>query len=156
MANPGTRICFRVGDQDAKRFEDGFSYFEAKDLQNLGIGEAIVRIDRPEFDFNLKTSPLPEAEHGEERMQAIIARSDAKWELQNIQKCLTAGYALVVQLSTDKKYLESIQREIEKSLDAASRTKVMISEPEAFFAYLDMEIAKEASTETRILLFNWL
>jgi hypothetical protein len=277
MANPGTRICFRVGDQDAKRFEDGFSYFEAKDLQNLAIGEAIVRVDRPEFDFNLKTSPLPESEQGEERTSAIIAKSrekygtprhevenilqelreevlaeptakepsppvipkaserakeevpkpiqsrvepkeipkektDAlvkkqtqsqhrylqtlvkrmaesrgykavieeptpdgkgrvdvalerngkriaceisvttgeKWEMQNIQKCITAGFALVVQLSTDRKYIESIQKEIEKSLEVASRAKVMVLEPEAFFAYLDQEIAKEAKTETRI------
>ncbi|MBS1586023.1 MAG: type IV secretion system DNA-binding domain-containing protein [Bacteroidetes bacterium] len=35
IANPGTRICFRVGDIDAKKFEDGFSYFAARDLQDL-------------------------------------------------------------------------------------------------------------------------
>lgn len=62
IANAGTRVCFRVGDADAKRFEDGFSFFEAKDLQNLETGEAIVRVDRPEFDFNIAVTPLPELE----------------------------------------------------------------------------------------------
>jgi len=55
ISNAGTRVCFRLGDIDAKRFEDGFASFEASDLQNLGTGQAIVRIERPEYDFNLNT-----------------------------------------------------------------------------------------------------
>jgi hypothetical protein len=48
-ANAGTRICFRLGDTDAKRFDSGFSFFDAADLQNLDTGEAIIRIERPPF-----------------------------------------------------------------------------------------------------------
>ncbi len=59
IANPYTRVCFRLGDFDAKKLEDGFSFFKAKDLQNLGVGDAIVRIERAQCDFNLKTIPLP-------------------------------------------------------------------------------------------------
>jgi excisionase family DNA binding protein len=59
IANPYTRVCFRLGDFDAKKLEDGFSFFEAKDLQNLAVGEAIARIERADNDFNLKTVPLP-------------------------------------------------------------------------------------------------
>ena len=59
ISNAGTRVCFRIGDMDAKKFEDGFTHFEAKDLQTLSTGEAIVRIDRPDNDFNLETIPLP-------------------------------------------------------------------------------------------------
>ena len=58
ISNPYTRVCFRLGDFDAKKLEDGFSHFNAKDLQNLGVGEAICRMERSEYDFNLKTSPL--------------------------------------------------------------------------------------------------
>ena len=58
ISNAGTRVCFRLGDIDAKRFEDGFSAFEAKDLQNLGVGQAIVRVERPEFDFTIDTIEL--------------------------------------------------------------------------------------------------
>ena len=59
ISNPYTRVCFRLGDFDAKRLEDGFSFFKAKDLQNLSVGEAIVRMERAEYDFNMKTVPLP-------------------------------------------------------------------------------------------------
>jgi DNA helicase HerA-like ATPase len=58
LANPYTRICFRLGDDDARKLGSGFSYFEPRDLQNLGVGEAICRIERSDYDFNLKV-PFP-------------------------------------------------------------------------------------------------
>lgn len=58
MSNPATRIVFRVGDADARKLAEGFSYFEAKDLQNLETGQAIARVERADFDFNLSV-PLP-------------------------------------------------------------------------------------------------
>ena len=58
ISNCYTRVCFRLGDSDAEKFANGFSYFEAKDLQNLGVGEAIARVERAEYDFNLKNIPL--------------------------------------------------------------------------------------------------
>jgi len=60
VSNPYTRICFRLGESDAKRLKDGFSFYDSRDLQNLGIGEAICRIERADYDFNLKTFPLME------------------------------------------------------------------------------------------------
>ena len=72
---PGTRVCFRLGDFDAKKLEDGFSAFDAKDLQNLGVGEAIARIERMEFDFNLRTSlpPQIDAEAWRQRKEKITS-----------------------------------------------------------------------------------
>jgi hypothetical protein len=58
LANPYTRICFRLGDDDARKLGSGFSYFEPRDLQNLGVGEAICRFERSDYDFNLKV-PFP-------------------------------------------------------------------------------------------------
>ncbi|WP_259068729.1 type IV secretion system DNA-binding domain-containing protein [Mucilaginibacter sp. X4EP1] len=57
LANAGTRMCFRLGDTDAKRLEDGFAFFTAKDFQNLPIGEAIVRVNTADNDFNLTVIP---------------------------------------------------------------------------------------------------
>lgn len=57
--NAGTRVVFRVGDQDARHLADGFSAFEPRDIQNLGLGEAVCRIERSDWDFNLRTIPLP-------------------------------------------------------------------------------------------------
>ncbi|MAT90923.1 MAG: hypothetical protein CMC35_09545 [Flavobacteriaceae bacterium] len=59
LSNPYVRICFRLGDIDAKRLESGFSYFQQNDLQNLNLGEAIMRVGSTSNDFNLKTFPLP-------------------------------------------------------------------------------------------------
>jgi hypothetical protein len=57
LANPYTRICFRLGDEDARKMTDGFSLFEAQDLQNLDRGHAICRLERKDCDFNLIVPP---------------------------------------------------------------------------------------------------
>ncbi len=76
LTNPYTRICFRVGDMDARSLESGFAFFEGKDLQNLGRGEALVRVERTDYDFNLETYPLPEIEENSDgHIQAVIERS---------------------------------------------------------------------------------
>ena len=59
LSNCYTRICFRLGDTDAEKFAGGFSFFDSKALQNLGVGEAIARVERADYDFNLKVSQLP-------------------------------------------------------------------------------------------------
>ena len=53
LSNPFTRVVFRVGDSDAKVLENGFSFFEARDLQNLETGQAICRVEKADGDFNL-------------------------------------------------------------------------------------------------------
>jgi hypothetical protein len=81
LGNAYTRICFRLGDEDARTLAQGFSFFEADDLGNLGTGEAICRVGRKEQDLNLKTVPV---DHGdpeafELRRREIRARSVARW-----------------------------------------------------------------------------
>jgi hypothetical protein len=81
IANPYTRICFRLGDFDAKRLAEGFSFFDAKDLQNLKAGEAICRVEQAEYDFNLRTFPLPpvDAAAAARCRNQIIARSRERY-----------------------------------------------------------------------------
>jgi excisionase family DNA binding protein len=81
IANPYARVCFRLGDFDAKKLEEGFSFFKAKDLQNLSVGEAIVRLERAEYDFNLKTVPLPAVEPNiaSARREQIVASSRERY-----------------------------------------------------------------------------
>lgn len=81
ISNPYTRICFRLGDFDAQKLKQGFSFFDAKDLQNLGTGEAICRLEQAEYDFNL-TTPKPSEIPGElakKRSAAIVALSRTKY-----------------------------------------------------------------------------
>jgi hypothetical protein len=81
MTHPFTRIVFRVGDDDAKKLAEGFSYFESKDLRNLETGQAVCRVERSHFDFNL-TIPLPEKQDEAAaiaRRQEVITRSREKY-----------------------------------------------------------------------------
>jgi Type IV secretion-system coupling protein DNA-binding domain len=81
MSHPATRIVFRVGDEDAKKLAEGFSFFAAQDLKNLEVGQAIARVERSDFDFNLSV-PLPEKiDEGEaaQRRQEVITVSREKY-----------------------------------------------------------------------------
>lgn len=76
ISNPHIRICFRLGDVDAKRLESGFSYFEQQDLQSLGIGQAIMRIGSSQDDCNISTFPLPQiATHAQILRESIITNT---------------------------------------------------------------------------------
>lgn len=81
LTNPCTRVCFRVGDMDAKRLADGFAFFDAKDLQTLGIGEAICRVERADYDFNLQALPLPVVDStvAKVRRERIVAESRERY-----------------------------------------------------------------------------
>lgn len=81
IANPYTRVCFRLGDDDAKRLQGGFASFDAQDLQSLGVGEAIVRMERAEYDFTLETSPLPRLEPAEAqaRREQVVESSRSRY-----------------------------------------------------------------------------
>lgn len=93
MSNCYTRVCFRLGDADAEKFAGGFSAFDAKALQNLGVGEAIARIERADYDFNLRVDAVPrvDPEVAKSRVDAIRefsrktygrARSEVEAELR--------------------------------------------------------------------------
>lgn len=81
LSNCYTRICFRLGETDAERISNGFSSFDAKALQNLSIGEAIARIERAEYDFNLKTflSPRVESSIAERRKAEILQNTRERY-----------------------------------------------------------------------------
>ena len=65
------RIVFRVNDADSRALSDGFANFKAEDLRNLEIGNAICRVERSDFDFNLR-APSP----GEFRSNSALAPPD--------------------------------------------------------------------------------
>lgn len=80
-ANAGTRVVFRVGDHDARELAKGFSHFDADALQNLSVGEAIVRIERSDNDFNLSVPPfvLTEDAKAEANRAEVTTRSRSQY-----------------------------------------------------------------------------
>ena len=95
LANCCTRVAFRVSDRDARELSSGFAHFEAGDLQNLGVGQAIARVERSEADFNL-TIPEPEClnERDTARVRELVtqisnqryARSRSEVEAELLEK----------------------------------------------------------------------
>ena len=80
LANAGTRVVFRVGDSDARELAKGFAHFEPEALQSLAVGEAIIRVERSDQDFNLSVTDGMSAEPGsEERQQEVITRSRLRY-----------------------------------------------------------------------------
>lgn len=90
ISNPFTRICFRLGDKDARQLENGFSFFEQSDLQSLDIGQAIMRVGSSQNDFNISTFPLLKPKpNATEVKNHIIANtrntySKTKEEIENV------------------------------------------------------------------------
>jgi hypothetical protein len=81
MTHPFTRIVFRVGDDDAKKLAESFSFFESKDLRNLETGQAVCRVERSDFDFNLSVPlfPSPDATAVAARREEVITCSREKY-----------------------------------------------------------------------------
>ncbi|MGC3990840.1 MAG: type IV secretion system DNA-binding domain-containing protein [Chthoniobacteraceae bacterium] len=79
MSNCLTRVAFRVSDADARSLENGFTQFEARDLQNLETGEAVCRIERSDADFNLTISRPDLMPDDEDIRDEVIAASRSKY-----------------------------------------------------------------------------
>jgi hypothetical protein len=77
ISNPYIRICFRLGDTDAKKLEGNFSSFSAGDLQSLSRGEAIMKVGGASNDFNLLGySPyISDPEVYEKQRKDIVAKT---------------------------------------------------------------------------------
>jgi energy-coupling factor transporter ATP-binding protein EcfA2/predicted DNA-binding transcriptional regulator AlpA len=87
LAHAYTRVAFRAGEHDARLFAEGLSFFESRDLQNLEMGQAIARVERPDFDFNLRTL-LPET----------VEASVAKRRREAVRDASRATYAMPREL----------------------------------------------------------
>lgn len=95
LSNPYTRVVFRVGDADARKLAEGFSFFEARDLQNLETGQAICRVEKANGDFNLSI-PLPElpsaTEAAARRHRAVtVSREKYAVSRQDIEAALRSA-----------------------------------------------------------------
>jgi hypothetical protein len=100
MAHPCTRIVFRVEDEDARKLSEGFESFEAAHLKTLEKFHAIVRVERNDLDFSLKLRKpeLPGPSEAEERRNAVIGASRAKYATPRAE----VEAALLVGIKRDK------------------------------------------------------
>ena len=80
LSNPYTRICFRLGDNDARKLESSFASFESYDLQNLKVGDAIIRIGQGNHDGNITVPEIEKSNKDEERIKHLSIREHCKEE----------------------------------------------------------------------------
>jgi hypothetical protein len=97
LSNPYTRICFRVGDDDARKLGDGFSFFDNKDLQKLPNFEAICRVERSDCDFNLAIPypPEPDEHQAAKVRKRVITASREKYAVPRKQIVAEQAAALL-------------------------------------------------------------
>lgn len=84
---------------------------------------------------------------GERKIAVEISVTTGRdWELQNVEKCLSAGYEEVLVVSTNARHLKSLARFIPENLDEAVRDKVQFFSPEDLIEYLDQGASTIPST----------
>lgn len=101
LANAHTRLCFRVGEDDARRLERGFGHFTADDLLNLSTGQALCRVGRNDADFSLQTSRLQpmSSSEAQERRRSLRERSGERYGRRRVAALPTEPPALAVVVS---------------------------------------------------------
>jgi predicted DNA-binding transcriptional regulator AlpA len=88
LANAYTRVCFRLGEEDARQLARGFAAFEPEDFMRLGVGEAICRVGSREGDFNLRVRELDaqNPDEARDRVDRLRALSRARWSSPSTPK----------------------------------------------------------------------
>ena len=76
----------------------------------------------------------------------IYVSMPGTFEIQNLRKCLIAGYDPVVVCSTDRKILESAWKIVETTIDSSVKSKILFLEPENLLLHLDQLAANELSS----------
>jgi hypothetical protein len=136
LTNPATRICFRLGDEDARKLAAGFASFDAEDLQSLGVGEAICRLERADQDFNLRVASPGTATADVAETRRKMIRSSSRSRLGTPRAEVEAVFAEVLKESPHVGTAPSRGGDPEESLPkrtptAADRTSLPV-EPMKF------------------------
>lgn len=86
---------------------------------------------------------------GERRVAVEISVTTGRdWELQNVEKCLSAGFPEVLVVSTNERHLKSLSRFIPGQLDEEARERVRFLSAEDFVGYLDKDATPAATEKT--------
>ena len=81
----------------------------------------------------------------------ITVTTSYAWEVQNILKCLAAGYDKVIAISSDAKKLNGLRRFAQDQIkDELDEGKILFFDPTALISYLDKKRAEAASEEKTV------
>ncbi len=147
LSNCYTRICFRLGDTDAEKFASGFSFFDASSLQNLSVGEAVGRIERAEYDFNLQVSRPVKVERvvAEGRKATVINESRRQYAATKAEV-----EAALFPAEMKLQFADTHPVTDAKSSTSAAK-KAAVQKPENESSKQPVETVSEATNEHRYL-----
>lgn len=83
LANANLRVVFRINDIDAKKLADGYRGFDPIDFQNLSKGEAVFRIEQPDFDCSVTTIPLDTINDKDIRVNQVFTSSRINYAVKH-------------------------------------------------------------------------
>ncbi len=87
-------------------------------------------------------------EKGEKKIACEISvTSTEEYELKNIQKCLAAGYATVILLSSDRRVLNKIKKLAASQLEEGTLASVLFLLPEEFVSFLEESASADVTRE---------
>jgi len=142
LGNTYTKIVFRVGEPDAKKLKEGFASFDFADLQNLGRGEAIVRIEQPQYDCSLDTVALAKIpqEQLKERMDLVVSHSRKLYGQNRTE--IEKLYAESLKFEVVEEEIREVKKEVEKKESIAPKNIIV---PE--IQKVDIPVPKETPKE---------
>ncbi len=153
LSNPHIRLCFGIGDSDAKKLDSGFKHFEASHLTSLNVGEVIARIGGSENDFSMQTSPLENVDTRQSQMikDFIIENSRNRYgkPINEVEKLINQALSFEEKTKTKQPIViedelikqETIQESKKQSpLSRNEQTKTLDTTP-------DIEVQKDAFIE---------
>lgn len=80
----------------------------------------------------------------------ISVTNTMEYEVQNIQKCLTANYTLVFMISNDLKHLNAIRALAVREIDQSFHNRLYFVSKDEFVNQLDLLLSQKSQpTETR-------
>ncbi len=158
LGNINTRIVFRVGEPDAKKLQDGFADFDFIDLQNLGRGEAIIRIEQPQYDCSLDTYPPQQVndDNRKQNIESVITYTRANYASpkSEVEKILYQSLNIEIEKeATEEVIIEPKIKEIKKGEEPKfpkEPSKQEIAKP------IEKDILKEKVSEEEMSTHRYL
>lgn len=103
LSMPFTRVCFRLGELDAKRLESTLSFFDQNDLTRLSRGETIIRLGGSQDDASMNTFPLTDQTDYTQK-DTLVQYSQSKYgtPIKEIEALLASLYSSPIKPEREK------------------------------------------------------
>jgi DNA helicase HerA-like ATPase len=152
LTNTATQVFFRQSERDSKRISSSFSFFEPEDFMELDLGEALVRVNMRNNDFNLKTLPLESVVSSEEAegIKAYIVQNSREIYALSMEEIYAIQKSIIPEISKNNKNEVALKETKIKVVEEEKSSSDQISdsaEAEADISKLKANTKKDINLE---------